>query len=250
MLFRVRGRVRCEVPGTAGAEATDDFFKSQTWRERGDGALKRTGGGGVPLTLSDEGVYLFKLLSERSFPMDRAAGHEADIQTPQPQAGQQARVPRPHEDQGWSQDAQSPQTAGPGTDLGSGRREVAGSGRVWPEGLPSAARIARSADIRRLLEGGKRKRTPHLDVFVGGAPGPRSRLGLIVPKHGQRIVDRNLLKRRLREIGRRRILPELDAAGRRADVLIRARGRAYGVDFESLAEEVIQAVEGLCSDAS
>ena len=64
------------------------------------------------------------------------------------------------------------------------------------------------------------------------------------------MVDRNLLKRRLREIGRREILPRLDAAGRRDDVLIRARGRAYGVGFESLAQEVREAVEGLCSDES
>jgi ribonuclease P protein component len=64
------------------------------------------------------------------------------------------------------------------------------------------------------------------------------------------VVDRNLLKRRLREIGRREILPRLDSAGRRADILIRARGRAYEVDFDSLAREVREAVEGLCSDAS
>jgi ribonuclease P protein component len=89
-----------------------------------------------------------------------------------------------------------------------------------------------------------------VEVFVAGSPGGRSRLGLIVPKHGRRIVDRNLLKRRLREIGRRQLLPELDAAGKRADILIRARGRAYGADFDSLAREVREAVEGLCSDES
>jgi ribonuclease P protein component len=205
---------------------------------------------GVPLTLSDEAVYLSKLFSKRCFPMDRAAGHEADIQAPQPQAGEQARVPRPHEDQERAQDAEPAEAAGAYTHHGSGRREVAASERDGSEGLPTAARIARSGEIRRLLEVGKRKRTPNLDVFVGGAPGSRSRLGLIVPKHGRRIVDRNLLKRRLREIGRRQVLPQLDAADARADVLIRARGRAYGVDFDSLAREVREAVEGLCSDES
>jgi ribonuclease P protein component len=202
------------------------------------------------LTLSDEAVYLSKLVSERSFPMDRAAGHEADIQAPQPQAGEQARVPRPHEDQGWAQDAQPPKASRAPKRHGSGRREVAGPERDRSEGLPTAARIARSGDIRRLLELGKRKRTPNLDVFVAGAPGSRSRLGLIVPKHGRRVVDRNLLKRRLREIGRRHILPQLDEAGTQADVLVRARGRAYGTDFDSLAQEVREAVEGLCSSES
>ena len=202
------------------------------------------------MTPFDEAVYLSKLDSERSIPMDRAAGHEADIQAAQPQAGEQARVPRTHEDQGRSPDAQPPETAGTGSHYGSGRREVAGPERDESERLPTTARIARSADIRRLLELGRRKRTPNLDVFVASAPGSRSRLGLIVPKHGRRVVDRNLLKRRLREIGRREILPRLDSAGMRADVLIRARGRAYEVNFDSLAREVREAVEGLCSDAS
>ena len=87
-------------------------------------------------------------------------------------------------------------------------------------------------------------------MFVADSPAPHSRLGLIVPKLGRRIVDRNLLKRRLREIGRRQLLPSLDASGRRLDVLIRARGRAYGADFETLAREAGVAVEGLCSPGS
>lgn len=63
-------------------------------------------------------------------------------------------------------------------------------------------------------------------------------------------MERNLLKRRLREIGRRTVLPRLDAAGVHMDVLIRVRARAYGADFEALAGEVEAAVEGLCSLAS
>jgi ribonuclease P protein component len=75
-------------------------------------------------------------------------------------------------------------------------------------------------------------------------------LGLIVPKHGRRIVDRNVLKRRLREIGRRQILVDLNAAGLSVDVLVRARRSAYDVDFEGLSREVRDAVEALCSQDS
>lgn len=89
-----------------------------------------------------------------------------------------------------------------------------------------------------------------MDVFFATSPASRSRLGLIVPKHGHRIVDRNKLKRRLREIGRRQILPELDASGVGRDVLIRARRAAYGADFDGLLREVKEAVEGLCSEDS
>jgi len=89
-----------------------------------------------------------------------------------------------------------------------------------------------------------------VDVFFAPSPVSRSRLGLIVPKHGRKIVERNLVKRRLREIGRCAVLPELDAAGKPADVMIRARRRAYEATFEELSREVRGAVDELCSDAS
>lgn len=118
------------------------------------------------------------------------------------------------------------------------------------ERLPRGARIHNSSEIRRLLAKGKRQRTPSLDVYVADSGAVKSRLGLIVPKHGQRIVDRNLLKRRLREIGRRETLPALEVRGARKDVLIRARPPAYAAEFDTLAREVREAVEELCSDES
>jgi len=67
-----------------------------------------------------------------------------------------------------------------------------------------------------------------------------------VPKHGRKIVERNLLKRRLREIGRRRVLPTLAARGAALDVLFRTRRAAYELGFEALALEVNELVEGMC----
>ena len=89
-----------------------------------------------------------------------------------------------------------------------------------------------------------------LDVFSAASPASRSRLGVIVPKHGHRIVDRNLLKRRLREIGRTMILPELDGAGQSVDGLVRARQAAYGMGFDRLVEEMLEAVRKSCSPES
>jgi ribonuclease P protein component len=89
-----------------------------------------------------------------------------------------------------------------------------------------------------------------VDVFFAPSPAAFSRFGSVVPKHGRRIVDRNRLRRRLREIGRRRVLPELGERGQAADVLVRARREAYGATFEELSREVLGAVEALCSDAS
>ena len=89
-----------------------------------------------------------------------------------------------------------------------------------------------------------------MDVFFAASPASRSRLGLIVPKHGHRIVDRNLVKRRLREIGRRHALPRLDESDMRVDLLLRARRSAYGADHGALLTEVSAVVEELCSRSS
>jgi len=60
----------------------------------------------------------------------------------------------------------------------------------------------------------------------------------VVPRYGRRIVDRNLLKRRLREILRTEILPGLEARGNRPDVLVRARREAYDVSHGDLLAEL------------
>jgi ribonuclease P protein component len=182
--------------------------------------------------------------------MDRAGGDEADIQAPQSQAGEQARISRPYGDEGWPQDPEPSQTARSRAHRHQDRRETVAESPGRPEQLPRGARIHSSSEIRRLLAKAQRQRTASLDVFVAASTAPRSRFGLIVPKHGRRIVDRNLLKRRLREIGRREILPTLERLGSRTDVLVRAKPSAYEVDFDTLSRELNKAVEGLCSRAS
>ncbi len=202
------------------------------------------------MTILEARGYLLKLISNRRTTMNRAGSNEADIQAAQSQAREQARVPRSHEERGRTEDAQSSTQARTGADRSAGRRQVGVDRSVRVERLPRGARIRSGSEIRELLKKGKRKRTMNMDVFLAPSPASRSRLGLIVPKHGHKIVSRNLLKRRLREIGRRRVLPGLDERGVRADVLIRTRPPAYDVDFERLAHDVKEAVEGLCSEGS
>jgi ribonuclease P protein component len=114
------------------------------------------------------------------------------------------------------------------------------------ERLPRAGRIRLDREIRGLFRRGKRKRTTHLDVFFAASPASRPRLGVLVPKHRHAIVERNLLKRRLVEIGRTRVLPALWKAGRSMDVMVRARPEAYHASFADLASELDQVTEGLC----
>lgn len=64
-------------------------------------------------------------------------------------------------------------------------------------------------------------------------------------RHGHDIVERNTLKRRLREIGRREVLPGLRAADAGLDVLIRARPGAYGAGFDALRRELVELTRDL-----
>ncbi len=66
---------------------------------------------------------------------------------------------------------------------------------------------------------------------------PVARVGIVVPKHKHSGVERNLVKRRLRELARLRLLPVLPGGA----VLLRARPEAYGASFDALARDVERA---------
>jgi ribonuclease P protein component len=59
-------------------------------------------------------------------------------------------------------------------------------------------------------------------------------VGLIVPKQKHSSVERNRLKRRLRELARTRLLPVLPPV----DLVIRTLPEAYGASFAALEREV------------
>jgi ribonuclease P protein component len=73
------------------------------------------------------------------------------------------------------------------------------------------------------------------------SPLSHPRVGIVVPKRGRRAVDRNRLKRRLRELTRLCLLPN----GLRIDFVIRARSEAYGASFVNLRRDLLQAVQRL-----
>ena len=133
----------------------------------------------------------------------------------------------------------------------SAEGEAAGAERpeTGGQGVPRAVRITGSEEIRALFRRGKRRRTRHLDAFFSPSPAVHPRLGVVVPKHKRRIVERNRLKRRLREIGRTLVLPALRGGGAPLDLMLRARPEAYQASFEELREELRELVEELCSRA-
>jgi ribonuclease P protein component len=104
------------------------------------------------------------------------------------------------------------------------------------ERLTRRSRLTRAAELREVIKQGKRRRTDHLDLFWRPSPVGCSRLAVVVPRHRNSAVRRNRLRRQLREIGRRWVLPRLAVP---SDVAVRAREAAYQASFESLRAEFV-----------
>jgi len=99
--------------------------------------------------------------------------------------------------------------------------------------------MTRAGELRALMTQGKRRRTGHLDLFTRPSPVGSSRLAVIVPRFSFTAVRRNLLRRRLREIGRRDVLPALAEP---TDLAVRARAAAYSAPFAALRTEFVGAL--------
>lgn len=109
--------------------------------------------------------------------------------------------------------------------------------------FPRTRRLTRGSEIRAVMRRGKRSRTSYLDVFDSASPLPYSRIGIVVPRHGHGAVERNLLKRRLRELARRELLPGLERGERNIDIILRARREAYQADQGGLRPGLLELLE-------
>jgi ribonuclease P protein component len=88
--------------------------------------------------------------------------------------------------------------------------------------------------LQNVAKEGKRIRTVHLDVRVLASPLGHPRIGIVVPRYGRSAVDRNRLKRRLRELVRTHLLREAHSV----DVVIRTRHDAYSASFDALGLDI------------
>jgi ribonuclease P protein component len=77
----------------------------------------------------------------------------------------------------------------------------------------------------------------HLDVRVLASPLGHSRIGIVVPRHQHSAVDRNKLKRRLRELVRVELLPAMRGTAP-IDIAIRARREAYAAAMDALRTDI------------
>jgi ribonuclease P protein component len=98
------------------------------------------------------------------------------------------------------------------------------------ERYPQARRITLRSDLERIRQKGTRLRTEDIDVRYIASPFGYLRVGIIVPLYGHSAVERNRLKRRLREEIRKKFL----SIPVGMDILIRTSEAAYSRSFRQL----------------
>lgn len=107
--------------------------------------------------------------------------------------------------------------------------------------FPRAQRLTRGDELAAVRQQGKRVRTASMDVRAIASLRASVRVGFVVPRYKRSAVERNRLKRRLRELARLEWLPTLSPM----DVVIRVIPPAYDQSFPSLRDELRQARDRL-----
>lgn len=107
-------------------------------------------------------------------------------------------------------------------------------GPLRGERLPRSWRLVRKSDLRAVLHQGRRFGTHLIELFWKENGLGHPRMALVVPRFRQTVVTRNRLKRRLREIARRAILPKIPPV----DLVVRAKAQAYSAAVADLKAEL------------
>ena len=107
--------------------------------------------------------------------------------------------------------------------------------------LPKINRVLSAADFKSAVRKGKRVYTPHAVVYLSPrAAEQATRFGFIVGKNVGGAVQRNLVRRRLRSIGRDLLVA--NATGR--DVVVRALPGVEQLGWDTLHSEISEVVNG------
>ena len=158
----------------------------------------------------------------------RVVLNEKDVSAAESAARKQARISDSEEHPLGPCGLEPPAQQGPQEPDGVGALQARRALR--PEGLPRSWRLTRGPDLSAVQRDGRRRRTPRLDISWRGNAAGHPRFGIVVPRYGQSAVARNRLRRRLREIMRRRVLSTAGAV----DVVVRPRAVAYRSTFGEL----------------
>ena len=123
-------------------------------------------------------------------------------------------------------------------------REVAVSGLISVK-FPRTARLLRHADFRRVYETGRRHFSANLTAFyVASETGPR--IGFTVSRALGGAVDRNRMKRRLREATRE----AWDGFSPAVDVVVNPKKTVLTAEFATLVDEMRKALAVIVKQAA
>lgn len=112
--------------------------------------------------------------------------------------------------------------------------------------FPKGDRVLRRADFVSIYEKGIKRHGRYVVAF-GLSAGDRSRLGVTVTRKFGKAHDRNLQKRRIREIWRtRRHEAGLDLVA--IDIVINVKNAAANASFAELSTDVLRVLGRLASD--
>jgi ribonuclease P protein component len=107
--------------------------------------------------------------------------------------------------------------------------------------LPKTNRVLSAADFKAAVRRGRRVHTAHAVVYLAPRdPSASTRFGFIVGKNVGGAVQRNLVRRRLRSIGRDLLVD--NATGR--DVVVRALPGVDQLPWDTLHTEISEVVNG------
>ena len=112
-----------------------------------------------------------------------------------------------------------------------GRQPAGGRGRAR---FPRVARLLRHADFERVYEQGQRHFARHMTFFFLPGSGGGARVGFTVGRMLGGAVERNRIKRRLREAVRR----ERERLGAGIDVVINPKKSALRAEFAEITQDV------------
>ena len=113
-------------------------------------------------------------------------------------------------------------------------------------GFPRTARLLKHADFERVYKQGRRHSSPHMTVFylvqaTDASQEKRARVGFTVGRVLGGAVERNRIKRRLREAVRLRRSSLLGAV----DIVINPKKSILKLEFATVLEEVGRALDAI-----
>ena len=113
-------------------------------------------------------------------------------------------------------------------------------------GFPRTARLLKHADFERVYKQGRRHFSPHMTVFylvqaTDASQEKRARVGFTVGRVLGGAVERNLIKRRLREAVRLR----RSKLGHAVDIVINPKKSILTLEFATVLEEVGRALDAI-----